>query len=140
MKTSYPTSKAPQWYVVDADGQILGRLATKIATVLRGRHLPSYSPHLRTGDHVIVLNAAKIQVTGAKMDQKTYYRHTGWLGHLRSATMRELMDKDPRRVLTLAVKGMLPRNVTRQWLLKHLHVCPGTEHEYAAQKPVSFPL
>ena len=140
MKTSYPNPAAPQWYVVDAEGQILGRLATKIATVLRGRHRPSYSPHLRSGDHVVVLNAAKIRVTGDKLEQKTYYRHTGWLGHLRSATMRELMEKDPRRVVTLAVKGMLPRNVTRQWLLKHLHVFDGAEHTYDAQKPVSFPL
>lgn len=140
MKTSYSTPAVPTWYVVDADGQILGRLATKVATVLRGRHRPSYSPHMRTGDHIIVLNAAKVRVTGAKMAQKTYFRHTGWLGHLRSASMQELMNKDPRRVLTLAVKGMLPRNVTRQWLMRHLHVFPDAAHTYEAQKPVPFPL
>lgn len=141
MKTSFPKPAAkPTWYVVDAQDQILGRLSTRIATVLRGRHRPTFVPHWRSGDHVIVLNAEKIKVTGDKVEQKTYYRHTGYLGHLRSTTLKEVMKKDPTKALIHAVKGMLPKNLTREHVLKNLHVIVGPKHEHEAQKPVPFPL
>lgn len=140
MKTSFPKPAKPVWYVVDASDKILGRLSTKIATVLRGRHKPSYTPHWICGDHVIVINAEKVKVTGKKLEQKTYYRHTGWLGHLRSATMKQLQDKNPAQILEFAVKGMMPKNQTRQQLMKRLHVFAGSAHDYEAQKPTPLPL
>lgn len=140
MKTSFPKPAKPDWFIVDATDKVLGRLSTQIATVLRGRHKPSFVPHWLCGDHVIVINADKVKVTGSKMQQKTYYRHTGWLGHLRSATMKELMVKSPTKVLTFAVKGMLPKNLSRQHILKHLHVYAGPAHEHEANKPAPFPL
>ena len=140
MKTSFPKPASPTWYIVDATDMILGRLSTKIATVLRGRHKPSFVPHWLCGDHVIVINADKFKVTGSKMTQKIYYRHTGWLGHLRSASMKEMMVKDPTKVLTLAVKGMIPKNLSRAHVLKYLHVYAGPTHEHEANKPAPFPL
>jgi large subunit ribosomal protein L13 len=140
MKTSFPKPAKPQWYVVDASGLILGRLSTKIATVLRGRHRASYVPHWNPKDHVIVLNAAAIKLTGAKLDQKTYYRHTGYLGHLRSKSLRKVMEDNPSKAIEMAVKGMLPKNATRQHTLKQLHVYAGAEHKHEAQQPIPFPL
>lgn len=140
MKTSFPKPAQPQWYLVDATDLVLGRLSSSIANVLRGRHKASYVPHMKCGDHVIVINAEKIKVTGDKLKQKTYYRHTGWLGHLRSATMEKMMEKDPTKVIKMAVKGMMPKNASRQHILKQLHVYAGAAHEHEAQKPAPFPF
>ncbi len=142
MKTSFPKPSAVKpWYVVDANGAVLGRLATKIATVIRGRNLPSYVPHLPCGAHVIVLNADKIKLTGAKLDQKRYYRHTGYFGSLRETSVRRMLDEKPTEVIRLAVKGMLPKNAMRERVLtKQLHIFAGAEHDFSAQKPVPFPL
>jgi large subunit ribosomal protein L13 len=140
MKTSFPKPGPSQWYVLDASDQVLGRLASRIAQVIRGRHKPSFVPHLLCGDHVIVTSAEKIKVTGAKMEQKKYYRHAGWLGHLRTTTMKQQMQKDPTEILIHAVKGMLPKNLSRDHILKKLHVYVGTTHTHDAQKPLSFPL
>ncbi|MFA5800380.1 MAG: 50S ribosomal protein L13 [Candidatus Peribacteraceae bacterium] len=140
MKTSFPKPAQPQWYVVDARNQVLGRLCAKIAIVLRGRHRPSFVPHWRCGDHVIVLNADKVTVTGAKAEQKAYFRHAGYLGNLRETPMKRLLKDQPGKVIELAVKGMLPKNPTRQHTLKQLHVFTGSAHEHEAQKPLPFPL
>ncbi len=140
MKTSFPKPAEPKWVIVDATDQVVGRLATKIATVLRGRNKASFVPHWECGDHVIVTNAAKIKTTVAKSEQKTYYRHTGWLGHLRSVTMKELLVKDPTKILKHAVKGMLPKNLTREHTLKRLHIYAGPEHKHEANQPSPFPL
>jgi large subunit ribosomal protein L13 len=140
MKTSFPKPATPQWYIVDATDQVLGRLCTKIATVLRGRHKASFVPQWRCGDHVIVVNAEKVKVSGAKADQKSYYHHAGYLGNLREITLKQLKKQDPAKIIELAVKGMLPKNPTRQHTLKQLHVYAGTAHGHEAQKPVLFPL
>lgn len=140
MKTSFPKPAAATWYIVDAADQVLGRLSTKIATVLRGRHRAGYVPHWRNPDHVIVVNAAKIKITGDKLEQKTYKRHTGWFGHLRSTTLKRVMEKAPAKAIEMAVKGMLPKNQTRDHILKQLHVYAGVAHDYDAQKPIQFPL
>lgn len=139
MKTSFPKPAKAQWFIVDASDKVLGRLSADIATVLRGRHKASYVPHLMCGDHVIVVNAEKIKVTGAKREQKVYFRHTGYLGHLREASMDALMTKNPTKVIELAVKGMLPKNQSRQHIMKQLHVFAGPAHDHEAQQPVAFP-
>lgn len=142
MKTSFPKPSAlTPWYVIDATDRVLGRLATDIAIVIRGRNTPSYVPHLPCGAHVIVLNADKVKLTGAKLDQKRYYRHTGYFGSLRETSVRRMLDEKPTEVVRLAVKGMLPKNAMRERVLtKHLHVFAGAEHTFAAQKPAPFPL
>ncbi len=140
MKTSFPKAAGPQWFILDASDKILGRLSVEVANVLRGRYKPSYVPHMRCGDHVIVINAEKIKVTGAKRNQKTYYRHTGYLGHLRQTTMQNVMAKNPAKVIEMAVKGMLPKNPTRQHTMRQLHVFAGTAHDHSAQQPAAFPL
>lgn len=127
------------WYVVDAEGEVLGRLATRIATVLRGKHKPQFTPHVDTGDFVIVLNAEKVVLTGKKMDQKQYHNYSGYPGGLRSLTAREVLATDAERVIMHAVKGMLPKNKLARDLIKKLKVYTGTEHPHAAQKPVSLP-
>lgn len=121
------------WRVVDADGQTLGRLASGIATVLRGKHKPTYSPHLDMGDNVVVVNAEKIKVTGKKLTDKIYYRHTGYMGGLKQQTLKELMAKNPNRVIELAVRGMLPKNRLGRQLLRHLKVYAGPDHPHVAQ-------
>jgi len=129
-----------RWYVVDAEGQNLGRLATRIADTLRGKGKPQYTPHIDTGDFVVVVNAEKISVTGKKLEQKIYYRHSGYPGGLRQRTLAEQLDRRPTEVLRKAVKGMLPRNrLARQQLLK-LKVYAGPEHPHAAQSPEPFPF
>lgn len=140
MKTSFPKPAKGQWYIVDADGLILGRLGTRIATVLRGRHRATFVPHWASGDHVVVINAEKIKVTGDKVEQKKYYRHAGYLGHLRQTTLKRMMEKTPEKALELAVKGMLPKNLTRQHTMKQLHVFAGPIHDHIAQSPVPLPL
>ena len=124
-----------KWYVVDADGQTLGRLASEIAKVLRGKNKPVYTPHVDTGDYVIVVNADKISVTGKKLDQKIYYRHSDYVGGMKETTLREMMDKKPERVIELAVKGMLPKGPLGRAMIKKLHVYAGPEHAHQAQKP-----
>ena len=124
-----------KWYVVDADGQTLGRLASEIAKVLRGKNKPIYTPHIDTGDYVIVVNADKVKVTGKKLDQKIYYRHSDYVGGMKEFTLREMMDRKPERVIELAVKGMLPKGPLGRAMIKKLHVYAGPEHDHAAQKP-----
>ena len=124
-----------KWYVVDADGQALGRLASEVAKVLRGKNKPVFTPHVDTGDYVIIVNADKIKVTGKKMDQKVYYNHSEYVGGMKETTLKEMMAKKPERVLELAVKGMLPKGPLGRTMIKKLHVYAGPEHNHAAQKP-----
>lgn len=129
------------WYVVDAEDLVLGRLATRIATVLRGKHKPSFTPHSDTGDHVIVVNAEKVALTGRKREQKTYYRHTGYMGGIKSITADELLSSaHSDRVVRAAVRGMLPKNSLGRQMLSKLRVYAGPEHPHASQKPESLPL
>lgn len=128
------------WYVVDAEGQTLGRLASKIAVVLRGKHKPIYSPSVDCGDYVIVLNAEKITVTGRRMDQKTYYRHSGYPGGIKSITLREQLERYPTRPVEIAVKGMLPKNKLGRKMFKKLKVYTGTDHPHTAQQPVELEI
>ena len=124
-----------KWYVVDAEGQTLGRLASEVAKVLRGKNKPVFPPHVDTGDYVIIVNADKIKVTGKKMDQKVYYNHSEYVGGMKETTLKEMMAKKPERVLELAVKGMLPKGPLGRTMIKKLHVYAGPEHNHAAQKP-----
>jgi len=121
------------WHVLDADGQTLGRLATKVAELLMGKHKPTYSPHLDMGDFVIVVNASRIRVTGNKLDGKIYYRHTGYVGGIKETPLREMLERHPDRVIEKAVKGMLPRNKLAGSLLRHLKVYAGPDHPHEAQ-------
>ncbi|MDX1414593.1 MAG: 50S ribosomal protein L13 [Candidatus Promineifilaceae bacterium] len=142
MKTyvTKPAEIERKWYVVDAEGQTLGRLASKIAVVLRGKHKPVYSPSVDCGDYVIVLNADKIAATGQRMEQKTYYRHSGYPGGIRSITLREQLEKYPTRPVELAVRGMLPKNKLGRKMLRKLKVYAGSEHPHEAQQPVILEL
>lgn len=137
MKTyvANPTTRERKWLVVDATGKTLGRLATQIAELLRGKGKPEYTPHIDTGDFVIVVNAEKIRVTGDKLATKRYYRHSGYPGGLRSRTLEEMLEQKPEEVIRLAVKGMLPRNRLARQQLKKLKVYAGPDHPHAAQKP-----
>lgn len=130
-----PSEIQRQWFVVDARDQTLGRLASEIAKVLKGKHKPIYAPHLDTGDFVIVINAEKVHVTGKKMDQKMYHRHSGYPGGLTSITLREQLKRHPTRVIQSAVKGMLPHNRLGRAMLKKLKVYAGDVHPHEAQKP-----
>jgi large subunit ribosomal protein L13 len=127
-----------RWYVVDAEGLVLGRLATEVARILRGKHKPTYTPHLDTGDFVVVVNAEKIELTGRKADQKTYFRHTGYMGGEKFIPFRRMLDKHPERVIELAVKGMLPKNALGKQMHKKLRVYAGAEHPHQAQQPESL--
>jgi large subunit ribosomal protein L13 len=137
MKTysAKPGEVTREWYLVDADGKTLGRLATQIADTLRGKRKPQYTPHVDTGDFVIVVNAEKITVTGNKLDQKRYYRHSGYPGGLRSRTLREQLDRRPTEVLRVAVKGMLPKNRLARQQITKLKIYAGPEHPHEAQNP-----
>jgi len=126
------------WYVVDAADQVLGRLATRIATVLRGKHKPIYSTHLDTGDYVVVVNAERVRLTGNKADQKEYFRHSGYMGGERFIPFRRMLDRHPDRVIKLAVKGMLPKNTLGRQMLGKLRVYAGPEHPHAPQHPRPF--
>lgn len=130
-----PATIEKKWYVVDAEGQTLGRLSSEIAKVLRGKNKPTYTPFIDTGDNVIVVNADKIKVTGHKLDQKIYFNHSDYVGGVRETTLSEMMAKKPTDVITLAVKGMLPKGPLGRSMLKKLHVYAGPEHPHAAQKP-----
>jgi large subunit ribosomal protein L13 len=129
-----------QWWVVDATGQTLGRLATRIATLLEGKHKATYSPHLDLGDHVVVINAAGIKVTGNKLTQKRYYRHSGYPGGLKEESLQTLMARKPELVIERAVKGMLPQNRLGRAMIKKLKVYSGSEHPHQAQQPTAAEL
>jgi large subunit ribosomal protein L13 len=135
-----PNDIKHDWYVVDAQGQTLGRLATRIATVLKGKHKPIYSPSMDTGDYVVVINAEKIVATGRKLDEKMYYRHTGYPGGLRQINLRDQLAKHPERVISAAVRGMLPHNRLGRAMFKKLKVFAGAEHPHAAHKPKTLEL
>ena len=124
-----------QWYIVDAEGKVLGRLATEVARVLRGKHKPSFSPHIDGGDFVIIVNARRVSLTGKKLEQKTYYRHSEYPGGLRASTAGKLVETKPNAIIQLAVKGMLPKNRLGRDLLRKLKVYPGPEHPHQAQNP-----
>ena len=124
-----------KWYVVDAEGCTLGSLASEVASVLRGKNKPVFTPHVDTGDYVIVINAEKIKVTGKKLDQKIYYSHSDYVGGMKETTLREMMNKKPEKVIELAVKGMLPKGPLGRQMIKKLHVYAGAEHGHEAQKP-----
>ena len=130
-----PATIERKWYVIDAEGQTLGRLSSEIAKILRGKNKPTFTPHIDTGDNVIVINAEKIKVTGKKLDQKIYYKHSDYPGGMKETTLKEMMAKKPESVITLAVKGMLPKGPIGSQMQKKLHVYAGPEHEQAAQKP-----
>jgi large subunit ribosomal protein L13 len=140
MKTyvATPQNRRRDWYVIDAEGRTLGRLATQIADALRGKHKPEYTPHCDTGDFVVVVNAAKIRVTGNKLSDKVYYRHSGYPGGLRSRTLDEMLERRPEEVIRRAVKGMLPRNRLARQQLRKLKVYAGPEHPHQAQKPAEM--
>ena len=123
------------WFVVDADGKTLGRLASEIARRLRGKHKPEYTPHVDTGDYIVVINAEKVRVTGAKTTDKIYYRHTGYPGGIKSRTFEQMRGTHPERIIEIAVKGMLPRNPLGRAMLKKLKVYAGNEHPHSAQQP-----
>ena len=127
-----------KWYVVDADGCTLGRLASGVASVLRGKNKPQFTPHVDTGDYVIIVNADKIKVTGKKLEQKIYYNHSDYVGGMRETTLKEMLAKKPERVIELAVKGMLPKGPLGRSMIKKLHVYAGPDHEQQAQKPVEL--
>lgn len=124
-----------KWYVVDATDLTLGRLASEVATVLRGKNKPTYTPHVDTGDYVIIVNAEKIKVTGKKLDQKIYYHHSDYVGGMKETTLREMLAKKPEKVVELAVKGMLPKGPLGREMFTKLHVYAGAEHPHTAQKP-----
>jgi large subunit ribosomal protein L13 len=136
-KTYYPKPNELQheWFVIDADGQNLGRLSTRIARLLTGKDKPTFTPGVHTGDFVVVVNAEKVAVTGKRLDQKVYYRHSLYPGGLKKITLREQLDKHPERVLQAAVRGMLPKNRMGRALMSHLHVYAGPDHPHSAQQP-----
>jgi len=137
MKTfsAKPAEVKRDWYVVDASGKTLGRLATEIAKRLRGKHKAEYTPHVDTGDYIVVINAEKVQVTGSKTQDKMYHHHTGFIGNLKSISFEKLVDKAPQRPIEIAVKGMLPKNPLGRQMFSKLKVYAGTEHPHVAQQP-----
>lgn len=143
MRSTYiakPADVKRNWYVVDAEGHTLGRLSSEVAKILRGKHKPIYTPHVDTGDHVIIINADKINITGKKLDQKLYRKHSGYVGGLKETTLRVMLDKKPEDVIYIAIKGMLPKNVLGRQMLKKLRVYAGPEHEQQAQKPEALEI
>ena len=130
-----PATIERKWYVVDATGYTLGRLASEVAKILRGKNKPIFTPFIDTGDYVIITNADKIKVTGKKLEQKVYYRHSDYVGGMKETTLKEMLNKKPERVIELAVKGMLPKGPLGRTMIKKLHVYAGAEHAHQAQKP-----
>ena len=130
-----PRSVEPSWWLVDAEGEILGRLAARVATILMGKHKPSYTPHVDTGDYVVVVNAARVRVTGRKLQTKVYRKYSGYIGGLKERTLAEMLQKNPANVITLAVRRMLPKNRLGRRMLRKLKVYAGPEHPHQAQKP-----
>jgi large subunit ribosomal protein L13 len=140
-RSARPAEVVHRWYVVDATDQVLGRLASRLATILRGKHRATFTPHVDTGDYVIVVNAEKVRLTGRKREQKTYYRHTGYTGHLKQITADKVLEGPfPDRVLRAAVRGMLPKNSLGRQMLRKLKVYKGSEHPHAAQQPEELKL
>ncbi len=137
MRTEFakPGHVRGDWYVVDAAGKTLGRLASQIAHRLKGKHKPSYSPHVDMGDHIVVVNAEKVRVTGRKLEDKVYYHHTGYIGGIKSIGLQKLLEEHPERAIEFAVKGMLPKNPLGRRMFKKLHVFAGGEHPHRAQQP-----
>ncbi|MGN0465568.1 MAG: 50S ribosomal protein L13 [Lachnospiraceae bacterium] len=135
-----PSTITREWYVVDATGCTLGRLASQVASILRGKNKPIFTPHIDCGDNVIIINADKIKVTGKKLNQKVYYHHSGYIGGMKEMTLKEKLEKKPEQVLELAVKGMLPKGPLGRSMIKKLHVYAGPEHNHAAQQPKTLEL
>lgn len=137
MKTfsAKPETVTRGWYLVDADGKTLGRLATELARRLRGKHKPEYTPHVDTGDYLVVINAEKVRVTGRKLEDKIYHRHTGYIGNLKSTSLGKVLNEHPERAIEMAVKGMLPKNPLGRAMFKKLKVYAGAEHKHQAQQP-----
>ena len=137
MKTfsAKPQEVKREWFVIDATDKVLGRVATEVALRLRGKHKPEYTPHVDTGDHIVIINAEKIAVTGNKEEGKIYYRHTGYPGGIKDINVRELREKAPTRILENAVRGMMPKNALGRAMLKKLHIYAGEEHKHTAQQP-----
>ncbi len=134
-RTNMNTAVEPKWCLVDADGKVLGRLATRVATILQGKHRATYVPHMDTGDFVVVINAEKVVMSGKKLDQKVYRHHTGYIGHLVEKSAREMMEEKPEEIVRLAVKRMLPKTKLGRQMFGKLKVYRGSEHPHAAQKP-----
>ena len=135
-----PATIERKWYVIDAEGQTLGRLSSEIAKILRGKNKPTFTPFIDTGDNVIVVNAEKVKVTGKKLEQKIYYKHSDYPGGMRETTLKEMLEKKPTDVITLAVKGMLPKGPLGRSMIEKLHVYAGAEHPHAAQKPEALEI
>ena len=133
--TAKPETVVQDWYLVDATDKVLGRLATQIAIRLRGKHKPEYTPHVDTGDHIVIVNAAKIRVTGDKMNQKKYYRHTGYPGGIKETVLSDELENNPERVIERDVKGMLPKNSLGRTMFRKLRVYAGPDHSHQAQQP-----
>ena len=138
--TAKPETVVQHWYLVDATDQVLGRLATEIATRLRGKHKPEYTPHVDTGDHIVIVNAAKIRVTGDKLSQKKYYRHTGYPGGIKETVLSDELENHPERVIERAVKGMLPKNSLGRTMFRKLRVYAGPDHSHQAQQPKALEI
>jgi large subunit ribosomal protein L13 len=135
-----PADVRRDWYVVDAEGKTLGRLATEIARRLRGKHKPEYTPHVDTGDYIVVINAEKIRVTGNKLQQKMYHHHTGYIGNLKSISLEKQLQKAPERVIETAVRGMMPKNKLGRAMFKKLRVYAGSEHQHTSQQPIALDI
>jgi large subunit ribosomal protein L13 len=135
-----PAEVRREWYLVDADGKTLGRLASELARRLRGKHKPQYTPHVDTGDYIVVINAEKIRVTGNKLQDKMYHRHTGYIGNLKSTNLEKLLAKAPERAITHAVKGMMPSNSLGRAMMKKLKVYAGPNHRHQAQQPKALDI
>jgi large subunit ribosomal protein L13 len=142
MKTFSASAQTVQrgWYLVDAQGKTLGRLATELARRLRGKHKPVYTPHVDTGDYIVVVNAEKIRVTGRKLSDKLYHRHTGYIGSLKTQSLQQLLQSAPEQALKLAVRGMLPRNALGRQMMKKLKVVAGDQHPHEAQQPIALEI
>ncbi|WNS80724.1 50S ribosomal protein L13 [Domibacillus sp. DTU_2020_1001157_1_SI_ALB_TIR_016] len=143
MRTTYMAKAGEierKWFVIDAEGKTLGRLSSEVASILRGKHKPTFTPHVDTGDHVIIINASKIELTGNKLQGKIYYRHSMYPGGLKSTTAGQMRDKNPERMLELAIKGMLPKGSLGRQMFKKLHVYAGAEHKHEAQQPEVYEL
>ncbi|MCH2485751.1 MAG: 50S ribosomal protein L13 [Gammaproteobacteria bacterium] len=138
--TAKPETVVQDWYLVDATDKVLGRLATQIATRLRGKHKPEYTPHVDTGDHIVIVNAAKIRVTGDKINQKKYYRHTGYPGGIKETVLSDELENNPERVIERAVKGMLPKNSLGRTMFRKLRVYAGPDHSHQAQQPKALEI
>jgi len=142
MKTfsAKPAEVKRKWYLIDAEGKTLGRLASECAKILRGKHKPEFTPHVDTGDYIVVINAEKVAVTGNKASDKMYHRHTGYIGNLKSVSFEKMQAKAPERPIELAVKGMLPKNALGRAMIKKLKIYPGTAHKHAAQVPQTLEI